>query len=519
MRPQFDSRLHDATLLAKSGDFKAAKLRYAKVLTGNDDVSQLSAVLERYANQASWPKPMVGLFAASYQEKIQLGGEIDLASQWPAFADREAASNTFLQGVHGDWFVTARAHRSHAAASVDNGDDADAQHLTYAKSMLAKMPAVPAPGAPGQLYSFSVSKSLAKIVRRRDRPTVVGAASGIINAWRDSVAAGWDATFFQSLSDVTLPVGTIPYGNYIHQGNVQGPHGAANTDAPCMDGTCWGPTPRSVTMQDYVNQVIKSGWEPGQGARAYTFSTTSGLLYDRLGLGKSAGFLPIEMVGRTVFCAHDVPDPHANCTVDQDIDVNVAGDHERRPDVREGGAATASDTAVDPANKQGAHRRGVQMITEEEAVTNRLARNQRLEHCNRGCAWQFYLGGAGSGSHPHAHRAAFNILVRGKKRWFVFPPHHSLETIKGSGGGGGGGGSDDTSARSISNALPKEKLKTAFDWATTTLPTLITKGIVPSEFLQLPGEVVYVPEGWVHAVVNLEPSVGVAFEVEHGGAN
>ena len=47
------------------------------------------------------------------------------------------------------------------------------------------------------------------------------------------------------------------------------------------------------------------------------------------------------------------------------------------------------------------------------------------------------------------------------------------------------------------------------------IPRLRAEGVPISEFVQLPGEVVYVPEGWVHAVVNLEPSVGVAFEVQH----
>ena len=35
---------------------------------------------------------------------------------------------------------------------------------------------------------------------------------------------------------------------------------------------------------------------------------------------------------------------------------------------------------------------------------------------------QFYLGPPGSGTPMHAHRDAFNFLVYGRKRWFVYRP-------------------------------------------------------------------------------------------------
>jgi hypothetical protein len=59
-------------------------------------------------------------------------------------------------------------------------------------------------------------------------------------------------------------------------------------------------------------------------------------------------------------------------------------------------------------------------------------------------------------------------------------------------------------------------LHTAHEWATEQLPRLRAQGVEASEFVQHPGEVVYVPQAWIHVVVNLEPSVGVAFEVVHG---
>ena len=66
------------------------------------------------------------------------------------------------------------------------------------------------------------------------------------------------------------------------------------------------------------------------------------------------------------------------------------------------------------------------------------------------------------------------------------------------------------------------------DYCNTTATTTIVRaakdsgnnfidGLVsspPIEFLQEPGDVVYVPADWGHAVLNLEDSVAVAFEVK-----
>ena len=49
----------------------------------------------------------------------------------------------------------------------------------------------------------------------------------------------------------------------------------------------------------------------------------------------------------------------------------------------------------------------------------------------------------------------------------------------------------------------------ALEWFRTHLPKLRNAGMVV-EFVQEAGEVVLVPDNWGHAVLNLEPSIGVA---------
>jgi len=47
-------------------------------------------------------------------------------------------------------------------------------------------------------------------------------------------------------------------------------------------------------------------------------------------------------------------------------------------------------------------------------------------------------------------------------------------------------------------------------WFERVHPTL---PLAPIEYVQRPGEIVFVPEGWSHGVINLEAVVGVAVEL------
>ena len=116
---------------------------------------------------------------------------------------------------------------------------------------------------------------------------------------------------------------------------------------------------------------------------------------------------------------------------------------------------------------------------------------------------QFYLGGAFSGAQPHWHGHAWNWLVHGRKRWFLWPPEHAIYT-----------------QRHVLETLGEQKEQQQ--------PRAMeqqgrTKGhrppgpqTTPSAALvceQQAGEVLVVPELWGHATVNLQTSIGWASEM------
>ena len=111
------------------------------------------------------------------------------------------------------------------------------------------------------------------------------------------------------------------------------------------------------------------------------------------------------------------------------------------------------------------------------------------------CRFQFTLGPALAGSQPHDHRGAWNFLLRGRKRWFVFPPSVSQDIWM--------------------PGYTGYERNPAYEWATTDLPKVHENGFSPMEFEQYSGEIVFVPADHGHAVVNYEPSLGFAIEINH----
>lgn len=92
---------------------------------------------------------------------------------------------------------------------------------------------------------------------------------------------------------------------------------------------------------------------------------------------------------------------------------------------------------------------------------------------------QFILGPRNSGSPPHFHGQAVNALIYGIKEWYFWKPVNAFF--------------------SFSHIMDlKDKVLNTQD--------------VFTKCIQLPGEFVYVPENWGHAVINIEESIGVAFE-------
>lgn len=128
---------------------------------------------------------------------------------------------------------------------------------------------------------------------------------------------------------------------------------------------------------------------------------------------------------------------------------------------------------------------------------------------------QFYLGPPGSGAPMHLHKDAVNALAHGRKRWWLLPPGKALYSsvpishwltesfpesaaaqgrdVDGGSGSSSRGNSNSSGAQPSQPSLPS--------WASHAL-----------ECTQGAGDVMYVPRGWGHAVLNTRTSVGFALE-------
>lgn len=96
----------------------------------------------------------------------------------------------------------------------------------------------------------------------------------------------------------------------------------------------------------------------------------------------------------------------------------------------------------------------------------------------------FYLGRPRSGAPFHIHADALNALVNGRKRWFVYTP-----------------------MRTVYSRKPVQQ------WVDEDYEAL-AEDDKPMECYQDPGDVVYIPLDWGHAVVNLEENTyGYALEI------
>ena len=96
---------------------------------------------------------------------------------------------------------------------------------------------------------------------------------------------------------------------------------------------------------------------------------------------------------------------------------------------------------------------------------------------------QFYVGPSLTGAPPHFHNFAWNGLVYGAKRWFIFPPQQSIYTRQ-----------------------------PVMDWYRSYVPNSAF------ECTQHAGDVLVVPAMWAHAVINLKESIGFASEFTYGAA-
>lgn len=118
----------------------------------------------------------------------------------------------------------------------------------------------------------------------------------------------------------------------------------------------------------------------------------------------------------------------------------------------------------------------------------------------------FLVGPERSGTCVHIDPLAtnaWNTLIEGQKRWVLFPPHVPKHIVKGR--GLIRDDEDDEAIHYFMFILPRIKRQ-----ATALRDNNADyRNFACYEFTQHPGETVFVPNGWWHAVLNLTPTVGV----------
>ncbi|XP_040047027.2 jmjC domain-containing protein 8 [Gasterosteus aculeatus] len=101
---------------------------------------------------------------------------------------------------------------------------------------------------------------------------------------------------------------------------------------------------------------------------------------------------------------------------------------------------------------------------------------------NTSRAYSFGIAGPGSGVPFHWHGPGFSEVVYGRKRWFLYPPDQEPHF---------------------------HPNRTTLSWVTETYPHL-PEGEAPLECTISPGEVLYFPDRWWHATLNLDTSVFIS---------
>ena len=122
---------------------------------------------------------------------------------------------------------------------------------------------------------------------------------------------------------------------------------------------------------------------------------------------------------------------------------------------------------------------------------------------------QFYVGPPGSGAPMHWHKDAYNYLAWGQKRWFLQPPSEAVYSTQPIATWvlkelpSYGATADDAHSPASSDGTSSSS--SGGNSSSSGRPRLL-------ECTQSSGDVMYVPAGWGHAVLNTDTSIGVAVE-------
>lgn len=152
----------------------------------------------------------------------------------------------------------------------------------------------------------------------------------------------------------------------------------------------------------------------------------------------------------------------------------------------------------------------------DESISSSSSYYTLVQNYPTGPKPQFYLGSPGTGAPMHVHKDAWNALIYGQKRWFLLPPALSLySTVPASEWVQDLARLRQYRTSTESKGKSSSSINDEYTLFYKSFPFSFLQDQLDNEILQCTqeaGDVMYVPHGWGHAVLNTQTSIGVAVE-------
>jgi hypothetical protein len=144
----------------------------------------------------------------------------------------------------------------------------------------------------------------------------------------------------------------------------------------------------------------------------------------------------------------------------------------------------------------------VAFTNNSESFANDVKKPHALRVCGDGDNEniKLTLGPGGTGVPMHSHNASWNLLLTGKKKWYLIAPGQAIFD-----------NDDDNNDFKSGKGAYNYHIKPTTEWLRDKAPKLRSKGIL-HEVMQYPGDVLIIPHDWSHATLNLADTVAISQE-------